>query len=57
MLVSADGGKSWKERGSTGGEPRELTAAGADELYAALLDGTVTRSSDGGRTWEAMLTP
>ena len=26
VLVSADGGETWEERGSTGGEPRELTA-------------------------------
>jgi hypothetical protein len=57
VLVSADGGASWEERGSTGGEPRGLEAASADELYAAQLDGTVSRSSDGGRTWEDLLTP
>lgn len=57
VWVSADGGETWKERGSTGGEPRELTAADAEELYAALLDGTVTRSADGGETWEKVLTP
>jgi len=57
VWVSADGGGTWEERGSTGGEPRELTAASADELYAALLDGTVSRSADGGATWEKLLTP
>ncbi len=57
MWVSADGGETWEERGSTGGEPRELTAASAEELYAALLDGTVARSADGGETWEQLLTP
>ena len=57
VLVSADGGETWEERGSTGGEPRELTAASADELYAALLDGTVSRSADGGETWEKLITP
>ena len=57
VWVSADGGETWKERGSTGGEPRELTATSAEELYAALLDGTVSRSTDGGKTWEELLTP
>jgi len=57
VWVSADGGQTWEERGSTGGEPRELTAASADELYAALLDGTVLRSPDGGETWEKLITP
>jgi len=49
--------KIWEERGGTGGEPRELTAASADELYAALLEGTVSRSADGGASWEKLLTP
>ena len=57
VWVSADAGETWEERGSTGGEPRELTAASAEELYAALLDGTVSRSADGGETWEKLITP
>jgi photosystem II stability/assembly factor-like uncharacterized protein len=56
-VPSADGGESWEELGSTGGEPRALTAASTEELYAALLAGTVSRSTDGGRSWEKVITP
>ena len=51
LMLSRDGGGSWKELGSTGGEPQALAAAGPTTLYAALIDGTVKRSADGGRTW------
>ena len=51
LMVSADGGGSWTQAGSTGGEPQALAAAGPRTLFALLLDGTVRRSADGGRTW------
>jgi photosystem II stability/assembly factor-like uncharacterized protein len=54
---SADGGKSWEERGSTGGEPQALGAAGRERLYTILLDGTVKQSDDGGRTWRDLVAP
>jgi photosystem II stability/assembly factor-like uncharacterized protein len=54
---SADGGETWEDVGSTGGEPRALFAASADELYAVLLDGTVKQSTDGGATWTDRVTP
>jgi photosystem II stability/assembly factor-like uncharacterized protein len=54
---SADGGRSWKERGSTGGEPQALGAAGRNELFTLLLDGTLKRSNDGGQTWTDLVTP
>jgi len=56
-VPSADGRESWEERGSTGGEPRALTAASTEGLNAALLDGTVSRSTEGGRSWEKVITP
>ena len=55
LMVSRDGGGRWEEVGSTGGEPRALTAADPDLLYAALVDGTVTASRDGGATWSVLL--
>ena len=54
---SEDGGETWQDVGSTGGEPRALFAASADELYVVLLDGTVKQSTDGGATWSDRVTP
>jgi hypothetical protein len=51
VKVSADGGEKWEDRGSTGGEPQALTADADGKVYVALIDGTVTASSDGGRTF------
>jgi hypothetical protein len=51
VKVSSDGGEKWKPLGSTGGEPQALTIDGDGKLYAALLDGTVSVSDDGGRTF------
>ncbi len=55
LVVSTDRGRSWEQRGSTGGEPQAITADGVDKLYALLLDGTVKRSEDGGRTWSVLV--
>jgi photosystem II stability/assembly factor-like uncharacterized protein len=57
VKFSSDGGRHWQERGSTGGEPRALFAAGRDHVYAALLDGTIKESRDGGRTWTDRVVP
>jgi sortilin (neurotensin receptor 3) len=51
LKVSTDGGTQWEERGSTGGEPQALGIDDDGKLYAALLDGTVSVSEDGGRTF------
>ena len=42
--------------GSIGGQPAAFIAHGRD-LYAALADATVVRSTDGGRTWTVRATP
>ena len=55
-LASEDGGGSFDPRGEIGGEPAAFDSAG-DELYAALHDGTVKRSTDGGRTWSVRSRP
>lgn len=51
LFVSSDGGRRLEPRGNIGGEPAALYARSADELYAALHDGTIKQSLDGGRTW------
>jgi photosystem II stability/assembly factor-like uncharacterized protein len=57
LMLSRDAGTSWEDVGSTGGEPQAIVAADAMTLYAALIDGTVKRSADGGRTWTDHVTP
>jgi hypothetical protein len=55
IKVSTDGGQSWEDRGSTGGEPQALALADDGKLYAALLDGSVKASDDGGATFTDMI--
>jgi len=57
VKVSGDGGRTWQDKGTTGGEPQALTADGNGTLYAATLDGAVRRSDDGGRTWKPLVIP
>jgi hypothetical protein len=54
---SEDGGTRWEDVGDTGGEPHALAAVDPQTLYAALLDGTVKRYTDGGRTWTDTVLP
>jgi hypothetical protein len=53
---SADGGRQWQPTGSIGGQPAAFIAHDAD-LYVALADSTVKRSTDGGATWTLRATP
>ena len=39
------------------GEPQALVGEDADTLFTLLLDGTVKRSEDGGRTWSVLVAP
>jgi photosystem II stability/assembly factor-like uncharacterized protein len=57
LMLSRNGGEKWEEVGSTGGEPQALVAADPKTLYTLLLDGTVKRSTDAGRTWTDYVTP
>ena len=49
VFTSADGGRTWTERGDVGGAPAALTADGSD-VYVAV-DGAVLASTDGGTTF------
>ncbi len=51
VKVSTDGGMTWEDRGSTGGEPQAMTVDEDGKLYVALIDGTLKLSDDGGRTF------
>ena len=53
---SDDGGEEWEEVGEVGGQPAAFEAA-EDDLLAALHDGTVKQSRDGGRTWSVRSEP
>ena len=48
--MSSDGGRSFRPTGKAPGEPAAFMAAGSD-LYVALADNRVMRSTDGGATW------
>ncbi len=56
ILRSADGGKRFTSAGTVGGQPSAFTSS-SDELYVALDDGTVKRSTDGGASWSPRATP
>lgn len=42
----------WQPLGKIGGQPAALTAVDDRDLYAALADATLVRSTDGGVSWE-----
>jgi hypothetical protein len=52
VRMSDDGGRSWRGLGNIGGQPGALTAGNGNQLYAALVDGTVVESADGGASWQ-----
>jgi Sortilin, neurotensin receptor 3, len=57
VFASRDGGRRLEHQGEIGGQPAALVAEGPSELYVALHDGTVKRSTDGGATWTVRSTP
>jgi hypothetical protein len=57
VFASGDGGRRFERQGEIGGRPAALVAEGPRELYAALHDGTIKRSTDGGATWTVRSTP
>lgn len=48
---------SWSSVGSVAGEPSAFDSGGAHELLAALHDGTIKQSDDGGRSWTIRSAP
>jgi hypothetical protein len=57
VLASSDRGRSFEPRGSVGGEPAAFLGQSAGDLYVALHDGTILRSTDAGRTWSMRSAP
>ena len=54
---SSDRGERWERVGSLDGEPWRLHAVDERTLYAAMSDGAIMGTEDGGRTWEAVFEP
>ena len=57
LSVSGDAGGSWQEVGDVGGVPAAFESESGEELYVALHDGTVKRSTDGGASWSVRSAP
>jgi hypothetical protein len=53
---SADGGRQWQSTGNVGGQPVAFRAH-ESELYVALADSTVKRSTDDGARWTLRASP
>jgi hypothetical protein len=51
VSLSSDRGSTWKNVGSVGGQPAALMARTDTELFVALHDGRIMRSTDGGKSW------
>lgn len=57
-FLSAEGpGGTWSPRGALGAPVAALLAVDERTLFAALHDGTIKQSSDGGSTWKVRATP
>lgn len=57
VYSSRDSGRRWNAVGEVGGPPAAFLAQTAEELYVALHDGTVKRSTNFGRSWEIRSAP
>ena len=57
LLASQNAGRRWQPAGEIGGQPAAFESEGTSALVAALHDGTVKRSVDGGRTWRIRSRP
>ncbi len=57
VFVSPDAAQSWAERGNIGGQPAALLGHSIRDLFVALHDGTIKRSTDGGASWSVRSSP
>lgn len=57
VYESGDRGQSWKRIGSVGSEVWKLKAVSPTTLYAAIGDGSIRRTTDGGKTWAVVFKP
>lgn len=57
LAVSRDDGRTWRSRSRIGGQPAAFLAATPRELYVALHDGSIKRSTDAGVSWSIRSRP
>jgi photosystem II stability/assembly factor-like uncharacterized protein len=57
LSTSGFGPGAWRRVGGLGGQPSAFFARTARDLFAALHDGTIVQSRDGGRSWRAATSP
>ena len=57
VYASEAPGRRLERVGDVGGRPAALESTGRSELHVALHDGTVLRSTDGGRSWTVRSRP
>lgn len=57
FLSAAGASKPWRPRNSLGSPAAALLAVDEQTLFAALHDGTIKQSRDGGLTWKVRATP
>ena len=57
VQLSEDRGETWKDVGRIEGEPWRLKAVDDETLYAALSDGTIVKTDDGGGAWSTLFSP
>jgi photosystem II stability/assembly factor-like uncharacterized protein len=57
VLSSSDGGVRWTRVGELPRTPGKLVETADGTLYAALTEGSIVTSSDGGRSWKILFAP
>ena len=57
FFTASTAGGPWRSHGDLGGPAAALLAVDERTLFAALHDGTIVRSGDGGATWKVRATP
>jgi hypothetical protein len=57
LWLSPDRGRRWRRLGEIGGHPAAFVTHADAGMYAALHDGIIKRSTDGGRSWQLLARP
>jgi hypothetical protein len=57
LWLSPDRGRRWRRLGEVGGRPAAFVAYADGHMYAAIHEGIIKRSTDGGRSWRLLARP